>query len=105
MPVMLLGACTNAPGAVAGAVVDEVAFGGAVVVDGLALDVAAVGLVDTAVASKAGQPYRDANAVARSPPARCQPTTASTRLFVNASPYSTGESSGDTVASIPTLRN
>ena len=62
-------------------------------------------VVDTAVASKARQPYREANAVARSPPASCQPTMASTRFCATASPYSATGSSARTDASMPTLRN
>jgi hypothetical protein len=64
-----------------------------------------VGLVATGVLSSAGQPYRDASAVAKSPPARRQPTTASTLLFTSASPTSTGGSNASTEAEMPTLRS
>ncbi len=40
----------------------------------------------TGAASSAGQPKRDASEVARSPPAACQPTMASTRLVASAEP-------------------
>ena len=115
--MILDGACTSAPASEGGA-------GGAEVAGVVAAGVVGAGMgagagtcavvgggfagdpnVDTGVASSAGQPYRDASAVARSPPARCQPTIASTRLFASASPYSTTGSSADTVAAMPTLRS
>ena len=83
MPVKLLGAWTSwsgpagggVTGGVAGVVVVAVGDGvlGTVVVaggaDGLDVGVPLDGAVDTAAASRAGQPKRDASAVARSPPA------------------------------------
>ena len=82
MPVMLLGACTSCPGSGAGVGVVcvgvVVARGGGVgellvrkgeFVVGEGDEVAPGVVVETAVASSAGQPYREASDVARSPPA------------------------------------
>src|SRR5271157_5975978 len=83
IPVRFDGACTSAPGSggrldvgvgdVAGGWVVEAATG--------------VGALGTAVVCSAGQPYREASSVARFPPARCQPTMASTWWLFNASRY------------------
>src|SRR6478735_7991847 len=114
-PVMLEGACTSAPASDWGAGGAEVAVVVSGWVGGVDAGAGSCGVVgggfagapnvETGVASSAGQPYRDASAVARSPPARCQPTIASTRLLASASPYSTTGSSADTVAAMPTLRS
>ncbi|SIJ96458.1 Uncharacterised protein [Mycobacteroides abscessus subsp. abscessus] len=56
-------------------------------------------------ACSAGQPYREASAVARSPPAWCQPTMASTRPSGIACPYSVGGSRASTLARTPALRS
>src|ERR1700722_1193437 len=110
MPVRLDGACTSAPGSCAR--LGAVDVGPAAVVAGVARVVTdgsdeAVGAaaVDTGVASNAGQLQREANSVAKFPPASRQPTSASTRLLTNASRYSATGSSASTVAAIPTLRN
>src|SRR5579875_2796360 len=100
MPVMFDGACTSAPGsgvrlAVVGVVLLAVGAGAG-------LDVGGVADVDTAVASSAGQPYREASSVARFPPAWRHPTMASTRLSISASRYSTTGSRPSTVAVLAT---
>src|SRR6476469_2873853 len=96
MPVRLLGAWMSASPSGGGVFVVGVAVvvpvGGVYCVLEADDDVEVVGapavVVDTAVASKARQPYREDIAVARSPPAWCQPTMASTRFCATASTYS-----------------
>src|SRR5579875_831381 len=111
MPVMFDGACTSAPGsgvrlAVVGVVLLAVGAGAGLDVGDVSDAGAGGGAdVDTAVASSAGQPYREASSVARFPPAWRHPTMASTRLSISASRYSTTGSRPSTVAAMPTLRN
>src|SRR5947209_10077818 len=94
MPVRLDGACTSAPGS-GGRLGGVVVAAGVVVLgptggEGAAVPEGAVTaalVVGTCVDCSAGQPYREASSVARFPPARCQPTIASTWLLVSASRY------------------
>src|ERR1700739_5025712 len=104
---MLFGTCSGAPGSGAGADAAVIGAGGRPAggeVVGVACPGGGVGALAGMPAS-AVHPKRDASSVARSPPARCQPTTASTRSLGTASPYSTAGSSASTEAAIPTLRS
>ena len=104
IPVRLDGARTSGtasggtPGGLVTGVPDDGGAGGGAGARG-------TGVVTTGVASSAGQPNLEANAVARSPPAACQPTIASTLLVTSAGPNSTGGSRARTLAATPTLRN
>src|ERR1700739_685154 len=104
---MLFGTCSGAPGSGAGADAAVIGAGGRPAggeIVGVACPGGGVGALGGMPAS-AVHPKRDASSVARSPPARCQPTTASTRSLGTASPYSTAGSSASTEAAIPTLRS
>src|ERR1700757_1192610 len=111
-PVKLLGTSPGAPDALVVVVVvaGVVETGVGVVVDevtGVVVDEVTGAVVATGVTAGARpvHPNRDASDVARSLPACCQPTTASTRLFGSASPYSTDGSSACTVATMPEFRS